>query len=711
MAEISQQQALEELKKRGLVVSSESVLEEKGTNFEEFKKSAESLLKGSAKGIIDIVGGWGNLYDYLRRSPNPSALSSTGILKGIRDLGGPDLQQISGYRGAFEFGQAAAPATALSAAGLPGLFGRSPLGLAGEFGVAGTTGTVAQQVAPESPLAQLAIQASPYAVRGGIMGARSALTQPSGQVPANVDELLRVGRMTPGEATGSRVQLAKEARTEAAPRIEARGAEFRQAQARDVESFLDSLFKRSSSQARGAEEATQATVNAFTNYGKALTSQLRSQASRDFGAAKASGGKIDTTPVVTIVSEQLANIPPEVASLAPVRNALQRIIDEYSIPAQEAKITPSTILGPTGEPAAVSITPAVPAGLREISIDRLQKNLSAWGEAVYSGKADFGKGNIFEGVAPGQVKGIALNVLRGFRNALDQASTEGVAGADKLIKARDNFKANLAKIEEYSERPITKAFDVERATDLTAETALNRLVRATPSERKFLVEVLQNNPEGAAIFDSVRRQQFETVLNKARTAKAGAAEGNPLFDIQTALTELSKKEGDFDFLFGATKAGTPAGATKADALLAIQYMRKVLKSETAGAGSGLKGGDVYSTTRGFGGTGQQSNLAKEIVFLMRDIVANPNAFADVIFNPDTVKVMKEAQTAPTVKKLTNVVTRLGDTAAKFTPRVGPMVETSQPTDTSIPQQQETTQQQISPEAALQQLRLMGVEVE
>ena len=161
MAEISQQQALEELKKRGLVVSGESVLEEKGTNFEEFKKSAESLLKGSAKGIIDIVGGWGNLYDYLRRSPNPSALSSTGILKGIRDLGGPDLQQISGYRGAFEFGQSAAPATALTAAGLPGLFSRSPVGLAGEFGVAGTTGVVAQQIAPDSPLAQLAIQSSP----------------------------------------------------------------------------------------------------------------------------------------------------------------------------------------------------------------------------------------------------------------------------------------------------------------------------------------------------------------------------------------------------------------------------------------------------------------------------------------------------------------------------------------------------------------------
>jgi hypothetical protein len=467
MAEISQQQALEELKKRGLVTSTESVLEEKGTTFEEFKKGAQSLLKGSAKGIIDVVGGWGNLYDYLKKSPDPSALSSAGILKGIRDLGGPDLQQISGYRGAFEFGQAAAPAAAMSAAGLPGLFGRSPMGLAGEFGVAGTTGVAAQQIAPDSPLAQLAIQASPYALKGGIVASRQAITRPAGQIPTNVDELLSVGRMTPGEATGSRVQLAAESRTEAAPSIEAKGSQFRQAQAQDVSSFLDNVFKRASSQAITPGQASSSAFTAFNNYGKALTSQLRSQASKDFGEAKASGGKIDTTPVVSIVSEQLASIPPEIAALAPVRNALQKIIEEYSIPAQEAKVTPSTILGPTGQPASVTVTPAVPAGLREISIDRLQKNLSAWGEAVYSGKADFGKGNIFEGVAPGQVKGIALSVLRGFRDSLDQASTEGIAGADKLIKARDNFKANLAKIEEYSNVPLTKYFDVETVSALT----------------------------------------------------------------------------------------------------------------------------------------------------------------------------------------------------------------------------------------------------
>lgn len=703
------QQAVEELKRRGITVSEESVLEEKGTTFNEFKKGAESLLKGSAKGIVDILGGWGNLYDYLSKSKDPSAFSSVGIARGIRDLTGVDVMSIPGYRGAYEVGQAGAPAAALSAAGLPGLFGRTVPGVAAEFGVAGGTGALASTVAPESPLAQLALQSTPYAVRGGINMARGSLTTPVGTVPPELNDLLRVGRMTPGEATGSRVQLATESRTAAAPSIEAKGTQFRQAQAQDVESFLSSLFQRASTQATGAEDVVEKTVNAFNNYGKALSSKLRSDSAKDFASAKNSSGRIDTTPVLNAVSEQLARIPPETPGFEALKTSLNKIINEYFVPAQPAQITPSTILGPTGQPATVNVVPAVPAGVREISIDRLQKNLSAWGEAVYSGKADFGKGNIFEGVAPGQAKGVALSILRGFRDSLDQAINQGVPGADKLKTARDNFKANLARIEEYSERPITKAFDVERATDLTAEKALNRLVTATPSERKFLAQMLQNNPDGIVIFDTIRRQQFTDVLNKARSSAAGASADSPLFDVQTALRELTKKEGDFDFLFGTQKAGTPANINKDDAILALTFMRKILKNEGAGGLGGPGTGEIYSGVRGLGGTSQQANLGKELFATIRDIVATPNAFADVIFNPETVKKMAEAQRKGKVFKAVDLIQSLGASAAKFAPRVGPMVETSQPTDTTAPSAAEPSTQ-ITPEDALRQLQMMGIDV-
>jgi hypothetical protein len=698
MAENPQKQALEELKKRGIVVSSESVLEEDGTGFEEFKKGAESLLKGSAKGLVDLVGGWGTLYDYLSKSKDPSALSSSGILKGIRDLGGPDFLKIAGYKGLYEAGQAGAPAAAATAVGLPGLFSRTPLGVAGEFGVAGATSVGAQQVAPDSPLAQFLLQSSPYALKGGVMSAREALTKPSGAIPPSLDELLRVGRMTPGQATGSRTQLRTEARVASEASIGEKAADFNIGQAKDVQSFLGAVFDRASSSAVSPTEATTSAFNAFQNYGKALSGNLRKQAAKDFGEAKATGGKIDTTPVVDIIKARLSELPPETPGLESLRASLNRILDEYTIPAKEAIITPSTILGPTGQPATVSITPAVPAGLREISIDRLQKNLSAWGEAAYSGKADFGKGNIFEGVAPGQAKGVALSVLRGFREALDNASLEGVAGADKLIKARDNFKANLAKIEDYSNIPLTKYFDVETVSALTPEKVMDKLASVKPTERVFLAQVLQNSPDGSAVFDTVRRNEFNKLLQKASTE---AAEGSPEFVLQTALTELGKKKSDFDFLFTNQ-------TDKADALLAMAYMKKVLKDEAPSGKGGISGGEAYATARAFGGSSQVANAVKEIAGHVRDLVASPSAFADVIFNPDTVKKMAEAQKTPTIKKLTDLSVRLGDATAKFAPRVGPMVETTQPTDTSEPIE---TTPQITPEAALQQLRLMGIEVE
>ena len=81
-----------ELQKRGETTSTESVLEPKGTSLDEFKKFGESLLKGSAKGVINLVGGWGSLYDYLKESKDPNAFSGTGIAQAINKLTGVNLQ-------------------------------------------------------------------------------------------------------------------------------------------------------------------------------------------------------------------------------------------------------------------------------------------------------------------------------------------------------------------------------------------------------------------------------------------------------------------------------------------------------------------------------------------------------------------------------------------------------------------------------------------
>jgi len=683
-----------ELQKRGETTSTESVLDPKGTSLDEFKKFGESLLKGSAKGLINIVGGWGSLYDYLKESKDPNAFSGTGIAQAINKLTGVNLQSISGYRGAYQFGEAGAPAAALTAVGVPSLFGRTPLGVAGEFGVAGGTGVVAQTVAPESPFAQLAIQSAPYAVKGGAVQARQAITKPEGIFPplAETTELSRVGRLTAGELSGSREQLAKEALIERTPSSGQKPIEFRQAQASDAESFLTNLFNKASGKTLTPSETTQAVVSSFNNYGKSLSSKLKSDARTDFSAAKSAGGLIDTTPVVDAITSKLGEIPPEVKALDPLKNAMQRIIDEYVTPAVPAQNIPSTILNAAGQPASVQVIPAVPASTLKIDIDRLQKNLSTWGEAAYSGTADFGKGNIFEGVAVGQAKGIALAVLNGFRKSLDDAINNNVAGADKLVKARDKFKENIARIEVFSDRPLTKAFDVQNVTDLVPEKVLADLKQMPPSQRQFLVDVMQAHPNSQVVevLNTIRREKFNDVLTAAQVK--GGASTDPTFNINSALTELDKKSGEFSDLFSSSKDA-------AEARLAMNWMRRTLSGESGGGGVGLSGSDVYALTGAAGGGASARLGLKELVPWLQSLVANPKDFATVIFNPEYRKAMIDLSTQKsTSKKALNALGTLSKGAATIGVRAGAMLETTQP---QMPQEVQTQTQPTEP--SLQEL--------
>jgi hypothetical protein len=670
-----------ELQRRGETTSRESVMSEDKSRGE-FSKFIESAGKGVPKGVIDLIGGWGNLYDYLKESKRPNAFSSAGIMQGIKDITGVNLQSIPGYRGAYEFSSAGAPAALLTGAGLPGLFRGGALGTAGEFAVGGTTGVLASQLAPESPLAQLTIQAAPYALKGAIGATKSRMLTPEGasgmftksKLPseAEIKELLRVGRLTPGEASLIRTQLAREARVEAAPESGDKPLAFRIGQAQDTESFLTKLFNRASTGALTTEAATTQVVSAFNNYGKALTSKLRSDAKVDFNAAKKSGGVVDTSPIISAVESRLAELPVETPGLDSLRASLTRIVDEYAIPETKTTVTPSTILGPTGQPASVNITPGTPAQALKIDIDRLQKNLSTWSDAVYSGKADFGKGNIFEGVAPGQAKGVAMTVLNGFRDALTKAIDEGVPGADKLKGARDKFAANIKKIEEFSERPLTKAFDVANVSELVPENVMAKLKDLPPSQRALLIDVMQNSPNSnvAGVLNSIRQSTFQDILGAAQIE--GAAAKTPTFSIDAALREMDAKKGKLGELFA-----NPADLKEAE--LALRYMRRVAAGESGGQLPSVKGGAVYAAARGMGATATGAMAARETTPMIVKIIASPAAMADVIFNPENRKALLALSNNKTVgKKAADALTTLGRVAAISAVRGAPMSETTQP---------------------------------
>ena len=677
---------LEKIARSQEVTSTENVMEKDGRG--EISKFIESAAKGIPKGIIDLVGGWGNLYDLVKKDyKDPSALSSAGIMQAVKKYTGVDLQTIPGYRGAFEFSSAGAPAAALTAVGVPGLFGRGALSTAGEFGVAGTTGVLASQLAPDSPLAQLALQASPYAIKGGFSAAKTSMTRPEGapgmftksKFPseAEIKELLRVGRLTPGEASQIRTQLAREARVEASPQSGDKPLAFRMGQAQDTESFLVKLFNKASTGALKDEAVTAQVVSAFNNYGKSLTSKLRSDAKVDFTAAKKAGGVVDTSPIISAVESRLAELPTETPGLDSLRASLTRIVDEYAIPETKTTVTPSTILGPTGQPASVNITPGTPAQALKIDIDRLQKNLSTWSDAVYSGKADFGKGNIFEGVAPGQAKGVAMTVLNGFRDALTKAIDEGVPGADKLKGARDKFAANIKKIEEFSERPLTKAFDVANVSELVPENVITKLKDLPPSQRALLIDVMQNSPNTnvAAVLNSIRYSTFEDILKASQIE--GSAARSPTFSIGAALREMDARSGKLAELF-------PNKADLKEAQLAMRYMQRVLSSASGGELPAVKGGAVYAAARGMGATATAAMAARETIpMIVRDLIASPAAMSEVIFNPQNRKALLELANNKTVgKKATDALTTLSKVAAISAVRGVPMMETTRPVDES-----------------------------
>lgn len=668
----------------------------------------ESLVKGGAKGVLDIVGGWGNLYDYLKKKKDPSVFSTQGMVQGVKELSGVDLNTIPGFRGAYEFGAAAAPAAALTAAGLPGITGRAGMGAAAiEAPVAGATGLAASTIAPDSPAAQFALQASPYAIASGLRAGRSQLLKPEGmRTPADTG-VLDVGKLTPGQFTGNRQQLAREERVRAAPESGDLPRQFDIQQASDVRNYLTGLFNRAGDMNVDPVALTNQVWSSFNNFGSALSNQLKSQAKRDFAAAKNAGGLVDTTPVLQMVDQQLAQLGPETPQNSAFISALRKIREEFVEPGQPAQTIQSTVLGPSGQPAMTTTVPAVPDRARNIDIDRLQKNISAWGEAAFKGAgslADVGGSDMFAGVAQGQVKNFARQVLRAYKDALDLAIDQGVPGADRLKAARDNFAKNIDKIEEFANYPITKTFDVERVTDLVPEDVAMKLATLPKSQQAIVFSTLgQQAPDVA---NQVRGILFQDVLNKADIK--GAAANTPTFNIQAALKGI--QSGDFNFLF-------PTAADKADAIKAMSFMQKALQSEgRAGGTSMMSGGEAYATTRALGGTAQSGNLVKILTDSIRglaDYVASPKALSEVFFDPNINNALKEAQRQkPKAEVIQRGIEAVGKYVGATALRAGPQISPETPEDQSM--QQLPTTSPVEPGPSLdeikQELQKRGINV-
>ena len=80
---------------------------------------------------------------------------------------------------------------------------------------------------------------------------------------------------------------------------------------------------------------------------------------------------------------------------------------------------------------------------------------------------------------------------------------------------------------------------------------------------------------------------------------------------------------------------------------------------------------AYGITRGAGAASGTANAVSQVASAIRDFLANPNAFADVIFNKDTVNSMLELQKSTSVDKAINVLSNIGKATSVQAVRSGP----------------------------------------
>ena len=656
-----------------------SVMAEEGTPMQEAGKFLESTAKGGAVGLLNLLGGWGSYSDWRKQQQGveeaPSPISTAGMVSGIKQATGVDLLNVPGYKGAYELGSVAAPTAAIYAVAPElSLFGRgkTAMGTVGKGALETAVGTgtnmFAQSVAPDSPLAQMLISASPYAAGGALTAIQRRTVAPKGTVPESTAALLDVGPLTPGQATGSRVQLATEARVAAAPETEMKPLAFKQAQAQSAESFLTRLFDSASSKAiTDPDKVAETLTGAFKNYGQALATKLKQDANKMFTKAEKSGGMIDTQPVLDKLEQVKAGLRPD---LNPADAALVGRIDNI----MDSLFNPATPEVRRTTPLMTEeVIPATPATANKISIADLKRALSGWSDASWSGNYALNGTDVFAGVAPGQAKGVARAVLGGFKDALDAAIDAGVAGADDLKGARAAFGENLKKIDTFAKMPLTRVFGKDLEA-VNPDEMLKKLAGQTPTQRKLLFGILQN--DAPAIADTIRRVQFDRVLSRA--AAEAASEDAPDFVIKQALQAMNKKNGDFAFLF-------PNAADATDARKAMEWMRKTLRSEGPMA---VGGGGEYAAVRAVGGSAQAGFIAREVIPTLRDLVANPNAFANVIFDKEAVQKMLALQNRTDPQKVVDFIGSVGKYVAPMAVRSGAMLETTRPTVAGQEQPQE-----------------------
>lgn len=720
MAEITKQQAEEELRRRGILTGgTRSVLEQpqETTTLEEVKRFTESLLKGSAKGIVDIIGGWGNLYDYIKKNPEPSGLSSRGIVNAIANLGGPDLMRLQGYKGAYDIGQAGAPAALMTAMMPAGSLFSGTVGTgaraAKEFGVAGGLGLLAQQVAPESPAAQLTMQTLPYLVKGGIEGLKSRkqqnlLNEYKSLLPEK-DLGIFNQFILKGQGSTDPTIAADIARLTRSPKyLEMVTALNEGATAKALEGMAPKGSKLTPDQAKTG--IIQAVQNKLAGIRESNADSLFEKA-KGYGAGNPLVDPSNTINKIDgLIARYSAQSTPNAERAVQVLNSIkERLTSTAPIdPAQ------AVFAGTTGPMATTT----------KRTIEQVQGVLSEFGKKASAGD------NLIKDLSISDERIISSAIFGGMKDDV-AAALKTATGADKsalnlLNTARDRVAKASAAYNEAIAQGMPKFLQNKSLAEISPEELYKTYMDLTPAQRGTMRSWVSNTDQAA--LDVLDKQVFSEFVNQARKTNALGVETIDLATLAKNWRSLSNVPGAQDAL--VTALGTNAtefGQRMKDAEL---FTRKMAVSQPA-TEQAFTPAQVRETQAAIGGVAgygpaKIGQLAMDSLNTLTNNGLSEEQLMKVLLTDSGKNFLKSASLSPRSEKaladlmavdqtpLEALGKWAGGTAIRLGPRMGsaeqPTVQQEQPMSQEIPQMG-MEQPQITPEQALEELRARGINVD
>jgi hypothetical protein len=659
-----------------------SVLEqpEETTTLEEVKRAVTSLLKGSTKGVIDVIGGWGNLYDYIKESKQPNPLSSVGLVNAINNIGGPDLMKIEGYKGLYQMGQAGGPAAVMSAVA-PGssLFRLgTPARTAGaEFTTAGTLGLLSQQVAPESPMAQLTMQTLPYLVVGGVRGYSAKGQQdkineykkllPEGDKNIFDEFMLR------GQASSDPVIAADIARLSRSPKYLELVTALNEGAAKKAVLGIEPKAA-----ALTQEQAKTGVIQGIQNKLEAIRD---SKSTGLFEKAKGYGANIPlVAPEATIanidnlIARYSAQTTPNADRAVQVlRNIKERLVTEVPVNPEQVALRGAT--GP------IEMT-------NKRTVEQVQGVLSEFGKKASAGD------NLIKDLSISDERIISTAIFGGMkddlRTAIRASSGNDRAALNLLSEARDRVQKSSTAYREAISQGMPAYLQNKTLAEVSPEELLVTYKALTPNQRASMRSWIDNTD--AAALSVLDKQIFDDFVSKARTPNATG--------VETVNLELMAKNWrglntvDKDAL--VTALGTNAtefGSRMKDAELMTRKMSvsqptvpPIIGGETvreASAVLGAAGG--YATSK----VGQ---LGLDIVNSFSKGGLNEDQLMKALLTPEGAQFLKTAALSPRSEKVLSDLTKMENSnpVARWmvgtTARLGPRMASAEQTTVQTQEQ-------------------------